>query len=643
LHAVQSTNAEAVLLTSLFDRLPQVLCINLAIALCVVMAFAAEAGRGMVGLWFGAMLLVLTLRLKHWWDFQRCPETAVNGRRWSRRFTAAAGLNGAIWGLAGVMFYDPQSLTAQIFLPFILAGMSGGSLVGLSGCMPAFLAFCLCLTAPYALRLAWEGDQIHLIMALAITIYVLGIGWLGRAFNGYLRGSVRLAGENERLVAALQEKSAELLEKSSQLEATFETIKQGVAVFDRDDRLVTCNRRYQELCREPAEVFASGDSDPGRALDPLDPAGMAPGEDALLAARRRCEPLCFERRDAAGRCLQIEDSPMPGGGFVRTTTDVTNRKRNEARILHLAQHDSLTDLPNRLLFQDRLEQALRVARRQDSQVAVLLLDLDRFKAINDTFGHAAGDLLLQKTAARLRSCVRAADTLARLGGDEFVIVQSGGDQPDAAEALARRIGIAFESSFDLDDHVVRVASSIGIALGERGEDMAAAGELLRRADLALYRAKTGEGCGWCFFEESMSRRLQTRKSLECDLRRALAEQRLQLHYQPQISLETGRVTGVEALVRWHHPERGWIPPAEFIPLAEESDLIVGIGEWVLKTACAEAVAWPSLSVAVNLSPVQLERSNLAAKIETVLAETGLPAARSSSRSPKTSCCTTISG
>lgn len=626
MNAALSTTAEAELLASLFERLPYVLSINLAIAVCAVVAFSIGEPHGLIALWFGVMLASLVYRLLVWYRFRGSSEKRMDDPAWTRRFTLAAGLNGAAWGLAPVLFYSPDSSVAQVFIPFILAGMSGGSLVGLSGSISAFFAFYISLAAPYALRLIWEGDQAHLTMAAAVLIYMVGIGWLGRSFNCYLRQSVQLAGENEHLLMALRQKTNELQEKSSQLEVTFEHINQGVAVFDQEYHLITCNGRHRELCDNVTEVFLPGINTGHVTVSKSDQKQLACRvPDGTYPHQRSCR---FDWIGAKGRFLQIEDNPMPSGGFVRTSTDVTDRRRHEAHILHLAQHDSLTGLPNRMLFHDRLDQALSFALRKRGQLAVLLLDLDRFKTINDTLGHDAGDRLLQQAAARLKSCIRGSDTLARLGGDEFVIIQVELGLKEGAAALAERVSDAFRETFDLGGQSVHVGTSIGIAIAEPGRKGAdSPGELLRHADLALYQAKLDMRGGHCFFEEGMNVRIQRRKSLEHDLRVALAKKQLELHYQPQLDLRTGEMTGVEALLRWHHPELGWIPPADVIPLAEESDLIVAIGEWVLGEACAQAAAWPSLNMAVNLSPIQFMRSDLVETVETVLATTGLPAER----------------
>ena len=290
-------------------------------------------------------------------------------------------------------------------------------------------------------------------------------------------------------------------------------------------------------------------------------------------------------------------------------------------ISYLANHDPLTDLPNRTVFADRLRQAQRQADRDGADVSVLCLDLDHFKDVNDTLGHHAGDRLLQQTAERLRTCLRDVDTLARMGGDEFAVVQVDARGPEGAAALACRIVEALTQPFDLDGHDAIVNTSIGIAFYP--DDGADPETLLRNADTALYRAKA-EGRGlYMFFEEAMNVELQARKALERDLRQALVEGQFELHYQPQMDLAHARIVGVEALLRWPHPERGNVSPADFIPLAEETGLILPLGEWVLRTACREAVAWSDLSVAVNLSPTQFRQADLADTVAGILAETGL--------------------
>ncbi len=309
--------------------------------------------------------------------------------------------------------------------------------------------------------------------------------------------------------------------------------------------------------------------------------------------------------------------------LARAANETLERRVAErtSEIQHMATHDGLTGLPNRILLRDRLGESLTRVNRGD-RLALFCLDLDGFKAVNDTFGHPVGDLLLRAVAARLTGCLQGSDTVARLGGDEFVVLQPGIQGPDEAADLGRRLVEAVALPFDIEDQSIHVGCSIGIAFAPSdGND---ADVLLRNADLALYRSKS-EGRGTCrFFEVRMDERLQERRRLETDLRVALAKGEFSLHYQPIVDLRTDMVCGFEALMRWSHPVRGPVSPAEFIPLAEELGLIVPLGEWALRTACRDAAAWPRhVKVAVNLSPIQFTGRALHEVVANALAEAGL--------------------
>ena len=306
--------------------------------------------------------------------------------------------------------------------------------------------------------------------------------------------------------------------------------------------------------------------------------------------------------------------------------DVTEKRRADARIAYMAQHDALTGLPNRLLFHERLNEALAHLRGHGEKLAILYLDLDQFKNVNDTLGHPAGDLLLKGVADRLRMCLRDTDIVARFGGDEFAVLQMGLAGPDEASKLADRIVTLLSEPYDIEGQQIMIGASVGIALAP--VDGECADVLLRNADMALYGAKEDGRRIFRFFEPGMDVRLRTRRALELDLRNALAASEFELYYQPLVVLETGVISGFEALLRWRHPQRGMVPPSEFIPLTEEIGLIVPLGEWVLRQACAEAAAWPGdLKVAVNLSSVQFKQGNLIEIVFSALASAGLPAAR----------------
>ncbi|UHC19527.1 EAL domain-containing protein [Methylobacterium currus] len=326
------------------------------------------------------------------------------------------------------------------------------------------------------------------------------------------------------------------------------------------------------------------------------------------------------------RTIQVELSPVAEEGWAVTLEDISARKANEARADEVARLDPLTGLPNRLLLRERLTEALARLQRTGDAFALLLIDLDRFKPVNDTLGHPIGDALLEKVADRLRSTVRPTDTVARVGGDEFVILQNGVREAADTQALARRLVDLIGRTYMVEGHLLTIGASVGAAFAPG--DGTESDKLLKNADLALYRAKLDGRGTYRFFEPEMDARMQARRKLELDMRQALARREFQLHYQPQLHLESDRITGCEALIRWRHPERGMISPLDFIPLAEEIGLIVPIGEWVIRQACRDAMTWPAhMSVAVNVSPAQFKSDRLVEMIISALATSGLPARR----------------
>jgi diguanylate cyclase (GGDEF)-like protein len=403
----------------------------------------------------------------------------------------------------------------------------------------------------------------------------------------------------------------------------------GFCMFDDEDRLVVCNEKYAEIYKLPPEATVPGTqhrmviaarvaTETYNGTDPM--AHMA--EVLEIVKARRPSADVWELKD--GRSISTIFQPV-AGGWLSTHEDITERRRSEARIRHMARHDALTDLPNRTLFRERVGEAL-LHLPGGGGFAVLALDLDRFKNVNDTLGHPVGDLLLQAVAERLRHSVRESDTVARFGGDEFAMVQVDSDQPAAARSLAQRVIEVLSEPFDVDGQQISIGVSVGIALAPGdGQD---AEQLLKGADMGLYRAKSDGRGVYRFFEPEMDARMQARRRLELDLRRALAEDQFLLHYQPVMDVERGQVTCFEALLRWRHPERGMISPGEFIPLTEDIGLIVPLGEWILRQACRDAAAWPeNIKVAVNLSPVQFRSNRLIEAVITALAVGKLPASR----------------
>jgi diguanylate cyclase (GGDEF)-like protein len=416
------------------------------------------------------------------------------------------------------------------------------------------------------------------------------------------------------------------LEKQ-RLDTAINNMTQGLLLFDSAHRVVVCNRRYIEMYGLSADVVKPGCAFRDVIMHRKQTGSFKGDVDEYCSSILRDMPLgklsIIVTTD--GRSIQIANRPLADGGWVATHEDVTERRRSDERIAHLAHYDALTDLPNRTLFREKLEQEIKRIHRGE-QLAVLYIDIDEFKSVNDSLGHPIGDELLKAVATRLGRCVKETDVVARLGGDEFAIVQTGVEHPTDVTDLVARIYQAIREPYECLGHQVAADASIGIALApEDGTDL---DQLLKNADLAMYGAKADGRRTYRFFEPEMDARVKARRTLELDLRQAIVNGGLELHYQPLVNVRDNRITGCEALLRWRHPERGLISPAEFIPVAEETGLINQLGEWVLAAACAEAATWPDhVKLAVNVSPVQFKSQTLALKVAGALAASGLSANR----------------
>jgi diguanylate cyclase (GGDEF)-like protein len=428
-----------------------------------------------------------------------------------------------------------------------------------------------------------------------------------------------------------REQEENLRVRNLQFDTAINNMSQGLCFFDAGHRLIVCNDRYVDMYDLPRDRVG-----PGTALAEIVDLRFAAGS---FPAMTRDEYLHWRTNVAVsseptdsivelqnGHTFKIRHRPMPDGGWVATHEDITEQRRSEVKIEYMAHHDALTDLANRVLLNERLEQALGQRIHSEQMIAVHHLDLDQFKAVNDTFGHPVGDKLLKIVAERLRALVRDTDTIARMGGDEFVIVQAPITDPAEATSLAQRVIASISAPFEIDGHQAVIGASVGIAVGPG--DGLRPDRLLRNADLALYRAK-GDGRGtFRFFEPAMDLQMQTRRIMERDLRKALPAGEFELYYQPVVNLASSEISGFEALIRWNHPEQGVISPASFIPLAEEIGFIVPIGEWVIRQACATAARWPGdLHVAVNISAVQFRSPGLMQVIVGALAASGLQPTR----------------
>jgi diguanylate cyclase (GGDEF)-like protein len=468
----------------------------------------------------------------------------------------------------------------------------------------------------------WVVLIFGILLSFALAAYIWGNGLHAQR----LRFMNKELDQTLNVVSVLND---ELSTRNMRIDAAINNMTQGFLMFDSAERIVVCNDRYIEMYELSREIVKPGCSFlellAHRAANGLLEADPEVYRADLMRELSAGDIVKWIVRTSDGRDIFITNRPMPGGGWTATHEDITERRRAEAKIAHMVMHDSLTDLPNRLLFVQQVANQFAHLDR-GRRFAVLYLDLDHFKDVNDTLGHPFGDKLLEQVGARLRNCVRHSDTVARLGGDEFAILQRNLTEDAATASLADRIVDTLGAPFDLDGHQVVIGVSVGIAIAP--VDASDTVQLLKSADLALYRAKADGRGTHRFFEPEMHLHVQARRALEIDLRRAIANDEFVLHYQPLVNLRTGRINGFEALIRWNHTERGIISPADFIPFAEETALIVPIGEWVLRTACCEASKWPSdMRVAVNLSPVQFRTPNLYEVVCNALARANFAATR----------------
>ena len=526
------------------------------------------------------------------------------------------------------------------------------------------IALCVLIGTAIALALLvldvftlWHGPQYDLTEVVIDELLVFAIGLLAsalwfafarlRAFNRLLQDLSGSKAELEMRVHELDDlqlrleeeagnaigMAEELHEARTQLADAVESISEGFALWDRDDRLVMYNARYRNIYPSLCDILQPGLEFESFVRTGLERGVMSHEQDGGIdesvqerLQRHRNSVSAYEQQLCDGRWIRVSKRRTKSGRIVSILTDISERKESEATIERLAMEDALTGLPNRTQFHSRLTDAIDQSERTGRLVGVMLLDLDYFKKVNDTLGHPAGDELLRQVSGRIKDCLRSTDTVARLGGDEFAVIVTNAQEPVAITSIAERIVESLARSFDLDGQEVHTGTSVGITIypHDRGQS----DQLLRNADMALYRAKE-EGRGtYQLYDNQMQEEVQARRLLESDLRRALDREELRIVYQPQFDCRTGELVGAEALLRWRHPERGEVSPAEFIPVAESTRLIIPISEWVLASVCAQSQAWrqsgaAQICISVNISPLHFKQANLAEHIQAALTQADL--------------------
>ena len=540
---------------------------------------------------------------------------AVALRRWERWYAIGASVYGACLGsTCFVAFAFTDDPVSQLLLIANAVGFSAGTTSRNSSRPRIAVAQVSFILLPIVVGSALRLDAAYIALSLITFLYYLAT----------IEIAQYLGGNRVRLLLATREKGAlNLL-----FEAALNNMAQGLCMFDPQQRLLIANRRFSEIFKVSSDKLASGTSI--REVMALAQAIDKNPDDAATAQRKLLTgpPTgSVVTTLADGRIISISHRPLPDGGLVATFDDVTEQRRAEVRASFLATHDDLTALPNRVVFSQSVSEAVKIGRRYGQQFAVMFVDLDRFKIINDTLGHSAGDALLIEIAKRLTQSVRESDLVSRIGGDEFVILLRKVSDADQVTTVARKIFSIVVKPLTIHGQECRVTASIGISLfpsdAQDGET------LIKNADAAMYAAKEDGRNAFRFHSQEIKNQSIERLMLETSLRRALERNELLLYYQPKRDLGRGGISGVEALLRWNHPDLGLLQPSRFIPLAEETGLIVPIGKWVLETACAQDMAWqrqglPAIRIAVNLSPRQFADPNLLDDIGAALERSGMP-------------------
>ncbi|MCR4265519.1 bifunctional diguanylate cyclase/phosphodiesterase [Nitratireductor sp. ZSWI3] len=488
------------------------------------------------------------------------------------------------------------------------------------------------------LRLHWIFSLLALALVVSGFIFIAMLRWqhkLQVSVQQRLKATnedlLRTSAELSESAAAARRANEELITQNLLFNTALNNMSHGLCMFDAAQRLIVSNQKMESIYGLSREQLRPGTSLTSLIEGMVETGASREDEGARIAdlqskliQQNRSSTLTQELRD--GRTILISHQPMKGGGWVATYEDITERHKAQAQVAYMARHDTLTDLPNRLMMRERLEEILISSADGGLATAVMCVDLDNFKGINDTLGHPTGDALLRAVASRIRSTVRESDCIARLGGDEFVIVQGHLKEREQASSLAKRLIQVIEEPYLIDGHQVLAGASVGITITSTGAEEA--DDLLMQADVALYQAKADGRGVFRFYEPGMNKRLQRRRTLEAELRAANLDEQFHLVFQPIIDLDTNKVTTFEALLRWTHPVHGSIPPDEFIPIAEDTGAIVQLGEWVLRQACLEIKRLPkSINVAANLSPMQFKRDDIVETVGRVLAETGTDAQR----------------
>jgi diguanylate cyclase (GGDEF)-like protein len=591
-------------------------------ALCAAAgAIMTAVKTGNPWLWPSVALLVVTGAVRaldtRRYRQRNCVLTSNEAARWEVRYQFGAMLYAAALGLWCVVTLLGSSdavahmIAISVTLCYVAAG--GGRTYGRPW---IFHVQMLLACGPLTVALALYGSPYYFGMAVLNVLFFLALKHISTSLQKiFVRALV--AREREAALA-------------SQFDTALNNMPHGLCMFRADGRLAVVNHRFSAMMNLRDDLVHRGAGAPEIIAACVGAGSLSAASGRMILSEignsQAKDIITTDSSTASGRSVAWTFQPMAGGGTVVLVEDITERKNAEARISRLARYDELTALPNRVNFRDEIERLLAISHSAERLSALLFVDLDQFKQVNDTLGHPCGDQLLCAVADRLREMLRPEDFVARFGGDEFVVFQQNILSNEDAAGLARRIVDRLSERYKIDNHLVEIGASVGIAMTSPAG--ISADTLLKNADMALYRAKADGRGTFCFFRDEMAQTVEARRILELDLRKALAHEEFELFYQPLVNLKSGRIATCEALLRWNHPVRGTVSPIDIIPVAEDMGLIVDLGRWILRKACMECMKWPEgVSVAVNFSPQQFHQRDVLSEVRYALEVSGLPAHR----------------
>jgi diguanylate cyclase (GGDEF)-like protein len=571
-------------------------------------------------LWPIAVLIVVigTARALQMRKYERRTSvlTYAQARHWEPRYGIGAivyaGVLGA-WCFITILGSDDP--IAHMICVAVTIGYTAGGAARNYGSPKLIQLHILFACGPMSLALALHGGFYYLGLSALLVLFFVGLKHINLSLHAIFV---------KALTSSFRESAL-----AGQFDTALNNMPHGLCMFAADGRLAVMNHRFSEMMNLSDDLVHRGANAPDIVAACVGAGSITAASGKMILAEiedtQAKDIITTDPDTVRNRSLSWTFQPMAGGGAVVLLEDITERRNAEARISHLARYDELTALPNRVNFRDEIERLIAVRHDAEHLSALLFVDLDQFKQVNDTLGHPCGDQLLCAVADRLRAMLRPEDFVARFGGDEFVVFQQDITSAEDAALLARRIVDHLSERYKIDNHLVEIGASVGIAMTSHG---ISADTLLKNADMALYRAKADGRGTFCFFREEMAQTVEARRILELDLRKALANEEFELFYQPLINLKSGRITTCEALLRWNHPVRGTVSPVDIIPVAEDMGLIVDLGRWILRKACMECMKWPeAVSVAVNFSPQQFHQRDVLSEVRYALEVSGLPADR----------------